>query len=311
MKNSPLVSIVVVTYNSEKFVLETLESIKSQTYPRLELIITDDCSEDNTVNICEEWVKKNEGRFEKSRIVTSPVNTGIGRNANRGLYYVTGEWYKGIAGDDALIETCIEEYIKAINLHPEYRFFHSLCDRYKDVFSPGNKLPSFSNFPNKIFKTNCENEQSKQYVNFLLSSSILSCTCMINSEAIKNMNGFEERIRKSEDWPTWIKVSEQGYKFYFIDKALVKYRENSASVYSGSLKGHIFHDFYKTEKEIYNLYIKDRAKPSIRAYWNYYLWIRDMFTNLNMNKNTPFNRLLFRLLNKPATIWRHYLQIYG
>ena len=51
-ENNPLVSINVITYNSSKFVLETLESAKAQTYQNIELIVSDDCSTDNTVEIC-------------------------------------------------------------------------------------------------------------------------------------------------------------------------------------------------------------------------------------------------------------------
>jgi len=53
-----LVSVVVVTYNSSKYVEETLESIKNQTYPNIELIVTDDCSTDSTVDIVMNWEEK-------------------------------------------------------------------------------------------------------------------------------------------------------------------------------------------------------------------------------------------------------------
>ena len=52
----PLVSVVVITYNSAKFVIETLESVKSQTYKNIELIISDDCSTDDTVERCRLWL---------------------------------------------------------------------------------------------------------------------------------------------------------------------------------------------------------------------------------------------------------------
>ena len=63
---SELVSIITPTYNSAKYVLETLESIKSQTYHNIELIISDDASQDNTVDICELWLKENKERFRNS-----------------------------------------------------------------------------------------------------------------------------------------------------------------------------------------------------------------------------------------------------
>ena len=60
MKDFPSISIVVVTFNSEKYVLETLESIKSQNYKgAMELIVSDDGSSDDTVSICEKWILSN------------------------------------------------------------------------------------------------------------------------------------------------------------------------------------------------------------------------------------------------------------
>ena len=56
MEQDILVSVVVITYNSEKYILETLESIKTQSYKNLELIISDDCSKDDTVMICRDWL---------------------------------------------------------------------------------------------------------------------------------------------------------------------------------------------------------------------------------------------------------------
>jgi glycosyltransferase involved in cell wall biosynthesis len=65
-ENIPLVSIVVYVYNSEAFIIETLESIKAQTYPKLELIITDDLSKDSTLELVEEWIDINKLRFERT-----------------------------------------------------------------------------------------------------------------------------------------------------------------------------------------------------------------------------------------------------
>ena len=64
-EGNPLVSIIVITYNSSKYVLETLESAKAQTYQNIELIVTDDCSNDNTVEICRKWIEENKERFQE------------------------------------------------------------------------------------------------------------------------------------------------------------------------------------------------------------------------------------------------------
>ena len=116
---NPLVSVGVLTYNSSKTVLETLESIKAQTYQNIELIISDDASKDNTVEICKEWVEKNKDRFVRCEILTVPENTGIPANVNRRIAASRGEWSKGIAADDALLPDCIENFINYVKEHPE------------------------------------------------------------------------------------------------------------------------------------------------------------------------------------------------
>jgi alpha-1,3-rhamnosyltransferase len=82
-KEQPLVSVRVITYNSSKTVIETLDSIYNQTYPNIELIISDDCSKDDTVAICREWVNQHKERFARTEILTVPQNTGVSANINR------------------------------------------------------------------------------------------------------------------------------------------------------------------------------------------------------------------------------------
>ena len=109
--NKPLVSVVVLTYNSSQYVIETLESIKAQTYNNLELIITDDCSEDSTVTLCRDWICVNNNRFVRAELIVSKVNTGIPANCNRGCRAARGEWFKEIAGDDILLEECMNPFL--------------------------------------------------------------------------------------------------------------------------------------------------------------------------------------------------------
>ena len=110
--NNPLVSIVVITYNSAKYVLETLESAKQQTYCNIELIITDDCSTDNTVDLCDQWLETNKKNFVNVQLLIGTENVGIPANLNKGIKIAHGEWIKSIAGDDILHEDCICNFIK-------------------------------------------------------------------------------------------------------------------------------------------------------------------------------------------------------
>lgn len=105
---------VVVTYNQEDLVVETLDSIYEQTYSPLELIISDDCSKDNTVSVVENWVSLHRDRFAEVEINTSPVNTGVSANGNRGLSATHGKYFQIIAGDDLMFPEAIEEKVKFV-----------------------------------------------------------------------------------------------------------------------------------------------------------------------------------------------------
>jgi len=137
--DNPLVSIIVITYNSSKYVLETLESAKAQTYQNIELIVTDDCSTDDTVEICGNWIEKNKERFVRTELVKSDTNTGIAPNCNRGLKVAKGEWVKYIAGDDILFSDCINQNINYILSNPTASFIFSdlkiIGEKYREVYS--------------------------------------------------------------------------------------------------------------------------------------------------------------------------------
>src|SRR5512133_427948 len=122
----PLISIIVITYNSSKFVLDTLESAKAQTYENLELIISDDHSTDGTVDICNKWLEDNKNRFASTALLSVDTNTGIPANLNRAISISRGLWIKYIAGDDLLAENCIADLLFYINtLHEDIQILSS------------------------------------------------------------------------------------------------------------------------------------------------------------------------------------------
>ncbi len=109
MVSDILVSVVVITYNSAKYVIETLESVKDQTYKNIELVVADDASTDDTLTLVKQWVDANKGRFSGYKVVESEINTGIAPNLNRGIMAATGAYIKPIAGDDLLLNNCIRK----------------------------------------------------------------------------------------------------------------------------------------------------------------------------------------------------------
>ncbi len=217
--NEPVISFIVVTYNSAEFITETLNSAREQTYQRIELIITDDHSSDNTVELCKQWISENHTRFIRTQIVISEKNTGTSANLNRGIKASTGTWFKFIAGDDYLYPDCFETFLSEVNANPEIKFlFANTALNGKEVEDP--KLISFFALSNK-----------EQYKELLKNSFLPAPAAFISRDVIDNLHGFDERYKLLEDYPFFLKASKSGIKFFHVNKSLVYYRvhENNIS----------------------------------------------------------------------------------
>lgn len=233
--NQPLVSVPVITYNSSKFVLDTLESIKAQTYHNIELIISDDCSTDNTVELCKQWVEQNKNRFVRTQIITSEVNTGVSANLNRAEDACQGEWVKGIAGDDILMPNCIADCVKHVQQQPNIIYLFGRIEAF-GASDEKNKYFSEKVFDYSFFDLDI-NEQLERLV--FGDNCIPASTCFYNrQDSIVLGIRYDERIPLLEDWPKWINLLEKGVKLEFMDKVVVRYRvhEDSLSTSRSSAK---------------------------------------------------------------------------
>ena len=227
----PLVSVVVVTFNSSKYISETLDSVKEQTYNSIELIITDDCSTDSTVEICTSWFEKNSSRFISTKLITSEQNTGITANRNRGCFAAHGKWIKHVDGDDKLYPACVEDYIKYVSDNPSKNIVFSPLK----VFGEGD-LAKW----NLLLRTNFKYVFSLAPRDF----KILLCkiclfpapSLFINAEYFRAVGGYDESIRDLEDWPFWIKSAFNGARFAYLDTNEVYYRISPSSL-SQSVNG--------------------------------------------------------------------------
>lgn len=216
MNNTPLVSVVVCTYNSAPFIIETLDSIKKQKYKNIELIVTDDKSKDGTMSICKEWANINRGRFIDIKIIETEVNTGISINLNRGLRACSGEWIKSIAGDDKLAVNCICDNIAYIRSHPNATMLFSNMQMFGNV----DELNEHININCQYFGLSKKEFRDRLYfMNFLPAP-----TLFVKTEVFERYGYYDETIPMMEDWPYWMKLIHEGVDFSYLNKVTVLYR---------------------------------------------------------------------------------------
>lgn len=223
--NCVKVSVVVITYNSSKYVLDTLESVKSQDYTNIELIISDDCSTDDTFLICKRWIAQNQDRFTRVLAVQTDKNGGICANYNRGLKEVQGEWVKYIAGDDILLPNCISTFVS---------FTRECCDK---IMISGTVHFSESNVNEEKIMLPLsfgELKASKQEKYLVRNGTVIEGpTLFLETATLRELNGFEECYPFIEDYPLCMKYLSKGYHIQLVHSHLIRYRVYNESVSRG------------------------------------------------------------------------------
>ena len=298
--NKPLVTVSVLTYNSSNTVLDTLESIKAQTYPNLILQIADDCSTDNTVAICEKWIAENKERFVKTKIIVPPANTGISGNANRAWDACETEWFKGIAGDDILLPNCIEEYMNYVSLHDDVVF---LFCKIK-CFGPNEENVEHAEgiFDYSIFELSSEEQLDRLLTK---GNCIPAATCFCNILKVRSIDlRHDERIPMLEDIPLWINAIKAGVKMFFIDKTLVKYRVGSGISTSGpSLRFALFNRLFNTYYVLPYMMDKDPNK-ALDAIAKYETELLTAYYNLQNSKPIKLRNTIMMFYNRYIQFWK-------
>lgn len=223
--NGPLVSVPVITYNSAKTVLETLDSIKAQTYQNIELIISDDCSTDNTLQLIYYWTDKNKDRFSRVQILEAQTNQGISANGNKAREACHGEWIKGIAGDDILMPDCIMTCMDYVNTHDHVYY---LFGRVKCFGAEEKRCEEVDAFFDYSFFSLSQEQQLHRLL--FEGNCIPASTCFYNREKTEAVGvKYDDRVPLLEDWAKWINLLRNGVDLHFVDSYLVKYRVGGIS----------------------------------------------------------------------------------
>lgn len=291
--NTPHVSVAIVTYNSAEYIVETLDSIKNQIYHNVELVISDDCSSDNTIGICSDWINENSGRFVNCRLITSPTNTGVAANCNRALEAVTGEWYKMLDGDDVLFPNCLSDFVDYINIYPERMCIASGVNTYQERIDNKHLKQKEVGINDGFYQL----DRISQLNSLARGNGIVSSSVILNTSFLRSIGGFETKYFY-EDYPLFLNVLEAGQKIWMMDSVTCGYRlHSSLSRSNEKLFNYRYKCYgYRFQKERCSKYYSLNYKIRIRLIHALQFLFEKM--GLNSAKHTSSYTFLFKLIQK-------------
>lgn len=210
--HNPLVSVIIPAYKSEEFILETLNSVKSQTYPNWEIIVVDDCSEDQT-----EEIVKNFAQTVNNNVtyIAHNINQGVSVARNNAVKASKAEILAFLDSDDIWLEHHLEDSIKQLELsqadlvHSGFQIFNSKTGKKLFICEPTSE--ELANFPDSFF-TRC-------YVG--------SFTVVMRKNVFEKVGGFDPILRSTQDYDLWLRIVAEGYKVVYIPGIQALYRRNA------------------------------------------------------------------------------------
>lgn len=231
-----LVTIVVITYNSERYVIDTLNSAYRQTYQPLELIISDDCSSDNTQRLCLAWLNSHKMRFVRTIFTSTPSNVGICGNYNHALSLAHGEFIKYIAGDDILKDNCIE--CLASLVHPDVHLYFSADEFFYEEYNihyAANDLQTHSTYSKGAeghYNFPLSNLGARKQLRLMLAHhyGLAGPTIFVRRRILITVGGFDLRYPMCEDWTIVLKYLVHSLRIISTKERLVRWRIHSDSV---------------------------------------------------------------------------------
>ena len=212
-----LVSVIIPLYNSGHLIKNTINSVLSQTYENIEILVVDDCSTDDSYKIVEEMSKED----SRIKLFQNPENSGAAVSRNRGLSESSGRYIAYIDADDLWDKEKLEKQIKFLN---DNKIGFSCCS-YRVINEEGidqNKkiiMPKATTYKKLLKNT------------ILLTVGIIVDTSIVNKDLL-----VMPLVRRGQDTATWAQVLKAGFICYGQSDVLASYRKVKHSLSSNKLK---------------------------------------------------------------------------
>lgn len=211
----PLISIIMPAYNAEKYILSSVESVISQTFKNWELIVIDDGSKDNTMEI----LKKIKDTDNRIRLIENETNMGVSLTRNRGIEIARSEWIAFLDSDDLWSPFKLEKQL-LIAQKNDAEFVFSGASYINESSKPFNgifEVPSIVTF------------DSLKKQNVISCSSVLLKRYFFDDVKMEN-------DQLHEDYVVWLKILKSGCIAHGINEPLLIYRLSTKSKSGNKLK---------------------------------------------------------------------------
>ena len=208
------ISVVTASYNYQDYIKEAVQSVLDQTYKDWELIIVDDCSTDNSVEVIKSF------KDERIKLFINEKNLGLKETVKRGIENATGEWVVFLESDDILTPDYIEKKVEIAKKYTDINLIFNDCEFFGDE----NKVNDFNLALKKTrIILSKKNYPQNLFYNVFQSNKIFTFSCvMVKKDNLQNID-YNPKLDYLLDWHLWIQIAYTG-KFYYIDKKFTKWR---------------------------------------------------------------------------------------
>ena len=214
MSMPDLVSIIMPTYNSSRFVLKSIRSVQNQTYENWKLLISDDCSSDNTVELVGRIIADD----PRVKLFRLEKNGGAGVARNNSIEMATGRYIAFCDSDDQWKPEKLEKQLAFIKEHDLAVCYSS----YDKIDEEGNSLGMVTCLPKLTYHD-------------MLRNNYVGClTAMYDTQKLGKQ--FMPIIRKRQDWALWLKILKQCGEARGIQEPLSIYRDRAGSISSNKIE---------------------------------------------------------------------------
>jgi teichuronic acid biosynthesis glycosyltransferase TuaG len=203
--SNPLVSVVVPVFNTEKYLPATIASIENQTYSNWELILVDDCSQDNSASIC----KAAEVKDQRVRFISQEVNQGALSARNTGIKNAKGDYICFLDSDDTFEVEKIDTQVRFMMEH-----------QYDISFTMFQRITEEGKF---MGKSNVTFSPKITYSQLLGNPQFSIITLMVNRNKVQ-IPVLELDLVRAEDYVFHLNLLKQGFDAFGINQALSNYR---------------------------------------------------------------------------------------